>query len=359
MSNNNKVIVSSGKGTILNYFGLANTYNPFTDENALQAVQNLDFEIPTAEPFVNAGYVAVSTGLLATSLSFLNDSVLAIYDTDGTTKIADLTNVIGELGNDKYFPKEGEVFWFNKDGLRGTYFLSNIYAGKKLRIVSGRYVTTSVTSGVLNYIFSLIGTSQGKKKIIYEQAGEYEFEFPNNPYINNVYISIISGGAGGTAGIGRDALIQPTKGELSKIVIGKTDITVCSGGNIALKRGLVEFTDGICGSASGSGIFLIGQNGSSRIWNTDKKDMSGGKVINNLIGLNVGKGGDGSASGLSSAGGGSGSGAVVEITREMMKQYGSNTIKITVGAGGKGGTNSQNFNGEDGYDGAAIIEYYG
>lgn len=39
--------------------------------------------------------------------------------------------------------------------------------------------------------------------------------------------------------------------------------------------------------------------------------------------------------------------------------YGSNTIKITVGAGGKGGTNSQNFNGENGYDGAAIIEYYG
>ncbi|MEI0493911.1 phage tail protein [Brachyspira intermedia] len=147
-------MVSSGKGTILNYFGLANTYNPFTDENALQAVQNLDFEIPTAEPFVNAGYVAVSTGLLATSLSFLNDSVLAIYDTDGTAKIADLTNVIGELGNDKYFPKEGEVFWFNKDGLRGTYFLNKIYAGKKLRIVSGRYVTTSVTSGVLNDIFA-------------------------------------------------------------------------------------------------------------------------------------------------------------------------------------------------------------
>lgn len=154
MSNNNKVIVSSGKGTILNYFGLANTYNPFTDENALQAVQNLDFEIPTVEPFVNAGYVAVSTGLLATSLSFLNDSVLAIYDTDGTTKIADLVNIIGELGNDKYVPQANQIFWFNKDGLRGTYFLNKIYAGKKLRIISGRYVTTSITSGVLNDIFA-------------------------------------------------------------------------------------------------------------------------------------------------------------------------------------------------------------
>ncbi|KLI60844.1 hypothetical protein, partial [Brachyspira hyodysenteriae] len=47
------------------------------------------------------------------------------------------------------------------------------------------------------------------------------------------------------------------------------------------------------------------------------------------------------------------------VPREMIRQYGSNTIKIIVGAGGKGGTNSQNFNGENGYDGAAIIEYYG
>ena len=154
MSNNKNVIVSSEKGTILNYFGLSNTYNPFTDENALQIVQNIDFNIPASEPFVNAGYVAVSTGLLTNSVSFLNDCILAIYDTDGTTKIADLTNVIGELGNDKYMPKENQVFWFNKDGLRGTYFLNSAYAGKKLRIVSGRYVTTAVTSGVLNEIFA-------------------------------------------------------------------------------------------------------------------------------------------------------------------------------------------------------------
>ena len=60
------IIVSSDNGTILNYFGLSNTYNPFTDENALQIVQNLDFEIPASEPFINAGYIAVSTGLLTT-----------------------------------------------------------------------------------------------------------------------------------------------------------------------------------------------------------------------------------------------------------------------------------------------------
>ncbi|TKZ21461.1 phage tail protein, partial [Brachyspira catarrhinii] len=32
--------------------------------------------------------------------------------------------------------------------------LNKIYAGKKLRIISGRYVTTSITSGVLNDIFA-------------------------------------------------------------------------------------------------------------------------------------------------------------------------------------------------------------
>ena len=147
------IIVSSDKGTILNYFGLSNTYNPFTDENALQIVQDLDFEIPASEPFINAGYVAVSTGLLTTSLSFLNDCIFAVIDTDSDKKIMDLQNVIGELGNDKYMPKENQVFWFNKDGLRGTYFLHSSYSGKKFRIVSGRYITTSITSGVLNEMF--------------------------------------------------------------------------------------------------------------------------------------------------------------------------------------------------------------
>lgn len=172
------IIVSNDKGTILNYFGLSNTYNPFTDENALQIVQNLDFEIPASEPFVNAGYVAVSTGLLTTSLSFLNDGSFAVIDPDNNQKITDLQNVIGELGNDKYMPKENQVFWFNKDGLRGTYFLHSSYAGKKFRIVNGRYVTTSITSGVLNEMFkrttgvpSYIEEINNHIKDIYEKLG--------------------------------------------------------------------------------------------------------------------------------------------------------------------------------------------
>ena len=173
------IIVSSDKGTILNYFGLSNTYNPFTDENALQIVQNLDFEIPASEPFINAGYIAVSTGLLTTSLSFLNDGNFAVIDPDNNQKIMDLQNVIGELGNDKYMPKENQVFWFNKDGLRGTYFLHSSYAGKKFRIINGRYITTSITSAVLNEMFkrttgvpSYIEQINNYIKDIYEKIGD-------------------------------------------------------------------------------------------------------------------------------------------------------------------------------------------
>ena len=144
-------MVSSTKGTILNYFGLANTYNPFTDENSLYTVENLYFEIPNDEPFENAGYVAVSTGLLTNSLSFLNDCTFEIYDNN--TKISDLLNVIGEIGNEKYMPQAGEIFWFNKDALRGTYFFNSTYKGKRLKIVRGRFITTSITSGVLNDMF--------------------------------------------------------------------------------------------------------------------------------------------------------------------------------------------------------------
>lgn len=144
-------MVSSTKGTILNYFGLANTYNPFTDENSLYTVENLYFEIPNDEPFENAGYVAVSTGLLTNSLAFLNDCTFEIYDDN--TKISDLLNVIGEIGNNKYMPKDGQIFWFNKDSLRGTYFLNSTYKGKRLKIVRGRFITTSITSGVLNDMF--------------------------------------------------------------------------------------------------------------------------------------------------------------------------------------------------------------
>lgn len=104
---------------------------------------------------------------------------------------------------------------------------------------------------------------------------------------------------------------------------------------------------------------MIGSSGKVGSYRTDDIDAKGGKIINNMISDKIGKGGDGSLNGIFSAGGGSGCGAVLEITREMMK--GNKVIKIKVGAKGKKGTypTNVNFNGEDGYDGYASIEYYG
>ncbi len=118
--------MNNNNGTILNYFGLANTYNPFTDENSFSVVENIDFKIPLKEPFINSNYVAVSTGLLTTSLSFLNDCVFQILDPLNGNVISELKNIIGELGNDRYMPNENEIFWFNKDSLRGTFFYIKI-----------------------------------------------------------------------------------------------------------------------------------------------------------------------------------------------------------------------------------------
>lgn len=152
MSNKN-IVVSSEKGTILNYFGLANTYNPFTNENNMQLVENLDFKIPERTAIVDAEWVAVSTGLITTSISFLQNCTFQIIDKNSGAKITDLTNIIGEVGNTRFMPSENQIFWFNVDGLKGTFYIHKNYCGHYLKIVSGVFISTSITSGVLNEMF--------------------------------------------------------------------------------------------------------------------------------------------------------------------------------------------------------------
>ena len=152
MSNKN-IVVSSEKGTILNYFGLANTYNPFTNENNMQLVENLDFKIPERTAIVDAEWVAVSTGLITTSISFLQNCTFQIIDKNSGAKITDLTNIIGEVGNTRFMPSENQIFWFNVEGLKGTFYIHKNYCGHYLKIVSGVFVSTSITSGVLNEMF--------------------------------------------------------------------------------------------------------------------------------------------------------------------------------------------------------------
>lgn len=150
---NKDIVVSSEKGTILNYFGAANTYNPFTNESNMQLVEDLDFKIPERTAIVDAEWVAVSTGLITTSISFLQNCTFQIVDKNSGAKITDLTNIIGEVGNIRFMPSENQIFWFNVDGLRGTFYIHKNHCGHYLKIVSGVFVSTSITSGVLNEMF--------------------------------------------------------------------------------------------------------------------------------------------------------------------------------------------------------------
>lgn len=150
---NKDIVVSSEKGTILNYFGAANTYNPFTNESNMQLVEDLDFKIPERTSIVDAEWVAVSTGLITTSISFLQNCTFQIVDKNSRAKITDLTNIIGEVGNIRFMPSDNQIFWFNVDGLRGTFYIHKNHCGHYLKIVSGVFISTSITSGVLNEMF--------------------------------------------------------------------------------------------------------------------------------------------------------------------------------------------------------------
>lgn len=192
---NKDIVVSSEKGTILNYFGLANTYNPFTNENNMQLVENLDFKIPERTAIVDAEWVAVSTGLITTSISFLQNCTFQIIDKNSGAKITDLTNIIGEVGNTRFMPSDKQIFWFNVDGLKGTFYIHKNYCGHYLKIVRGVFVSTSITSGVLNEMFERsIGVPNYITNInntINEQNRKIN-DFQNQ--INNIY-TILNGKA--------------------------------------------------------------------------------------------------------------------------------------------------------------------
>lgn len=151
---NKDIIVSTEQGTILNYFGVANTYNPFTNENSMQLVEDLDFQIPYTTANVKDEFIAVSTGLITTSINFTNNCVFQIVDKKSGTVITELQNIVGEIGNQLYLPNINQIFWFNVDSLRGTFYVSKKHLGQKLKIVRGLFITTSITSGVLNDMFA-------------------------------------------------------------------------------------------------------------------------------------------------------------------------------------------------------------
>lgn len=152
--------------TILDYFSMANTYDPFIDANSLQYVENLDFIIPKKSSLESKEYLDVTTGLLCTSISFLNYCNFQIIDRATGKKITDLVNVMGEIGNKVLVPKANQIFWFNRDGLKGTYYINTEHKGQILRIVNGQFSTTAVTSSVLKeLVYRTVGVPAYIKRI--------------------------------------------------------------------------------------------------------------------------------------------------------------------------------------------------
>lgn len=197
-----------------------------------------------------------------------------------------------------------------------------------------------------------------KRKTVSFGVGTHEFNFPSD--VNSITVHICSGGGGGYYGILDTAGTAPTVGGDSKILINDKAITTCTGGGILYKTGsgALEIAGGKGGVASGQGKLINGNNGTITRWN-NKNHNTGAVFSNNTTLASGGNGGNGSINGYASAGGGSGSAAIVDVTRSMLGSAGK--IKIIVGAGGNGGTNSNSngvvANGEKGQDGSAVIEY--
>ncbi|WP_416487899.1 hypothetical protein [Brachyspira hyodysenteriae] len=197
-----------------------------------------------------------------------------------------------------------------------------------------------------------------KRKTVNFGVGTHEFNFPSD--VNSITVHICSGGGGGYYGILDTAGTAPTVGGDSKILINDKAITTCTGGGILYKTGsgALDIAGGKGGVASGQGKLINGNNGTITRWN-NKNHNTGAVFSNNTTLASGGNGGNGSIEGYGSAGGGSGSAAIVDVTRGMLGS--SSKIKIIVGTGGNGGTNSNSngvvTNGEKGQDGSAVIEY--
>lgn len=182
-----------------------------------------------------------------------------------------------------------------------------------------------------------------KKHSVSLGVGTHNFNMPDNA--SSVTIHIVSGGGGGSQGLGRDAGTNGQQGGASTISINGKVITTCSGGTgggwIQLKP-----TPQSGGIAWGQGKLINGIKASGK---------EGAIFSNNITLASGGNGGNGAANTLNAFGGSSGSAAIVEVTRAMLG--GSKNITIVVGDGGNGGTNTNGANGYKGQGGSAVVEY--
>ncbi|TXJ54092.1 hypothetical protein EPJ66_01965 [Brachyspira aalborgi] len=189
-----------------------------------------------------------------------------------------------------------------------------------------------------------------KKHSVSFGVGTHTFNVPDSA--NSITVHLVSGGGGGSPGLSQTADSKNAEtGGVSKISINNKDITVCGGGVGGYYLGNFKWQMGIGGKASGMGKLIQGT--SVQKVNGTVNNPKGAILMNNITLASGGNGGDGGQ-----AGGGSGSAAIVEITIAILGN--SKQIKITVGAGGKGGENWQSSLpvGGKGQDGSAVVEYF-
>ena len=220
-----------------------------------------------------------------------------------------------------------------------------------------------------------------KRKTVTFEAGEHEFDFPDD--VNTITVHLVSAGGGGAGLVlqGWGQAIEKQYGAAggdSKVVIADKDIVICKGGG----GGTVDTTDGSAaasemrqtGGAGGAVTFdnvmqnlVEYRNGSVGL--TEKKyytqtGHNGGVLIHNTLCFG-GYGGQGnfivpddpnhSYSNKGGAGGGAGSCAVITLNRSVLN--GAKKVKIIVGSGGVSGDRTKDVEETKGQDGSALIEY--
>ena len=309
-------------------------------------------------PDILAGSICEFEGRL-----FETDSIIKLYDNinnkDDLRYIKLVIHRDNEYSNNDYLTAEiacGDSKTLSGGFPNYDYENRGFYIKDENNIITEKYLRLSMKydANLGGYVekkywnindFQRKGLTLKRKTVTFE-AGEHEFDFPDD--VNSITIHITSGGGGGYYGIGFNAGTLPKVGGDSQIILNDEIITTCKGGGIGKKigSGAFDYTGGKGGTASGYGKLINGN---------DALGISGAVFSNNITLASGGNGGNGSSTGVTSAGGGSGSAAIADITRGMLK--GSSAIKIVVGAGGTGGLYNGKPDGENGQDGSAVIEY--